>query len=205
MPRSSISLLNQYSGALNHPMSVAPRTADVWTHPPACTAGSGENGPSGVGFEDHRNGQVVSGELTWKARGHAGNRRWISRGISRDDLETVPIRRVTESVRFPEPVAFKDVPAPALPDVTGLRDHRVQIGSGRKDRVAHIGKFVRRHAGRLVITWRIARARVPRAVENRSRRQCVQGLLQIADHGILGLLLAGGDDGSHLPTRRRGG
>ncbi len=86
-------------------------------------------------------------------QGHAGDRLAAARRFG----GTVPIRRITESVRFPEPVAFAHVPAPALPDFTGLRDHRVQIGSGRKDRVAHIGKFVRRHAGRLVITWRIAR------------------------------------------------
>src|SRR5271166_720518 len=208
MPRSSISLPSQYSGALNHPMSVAPRTVDVgrWkvgNYPPARTAAPGENRPSGVGFEDHRNFYVVSDELTWKARGHPGDRRWISIVLSRHDLETVPIRRITESVRFPEPIAFTHVPAPTLPDFTGLRDHRVQIGVGRQDRVADIGEFVRRDAGRLVIAGRIARTRVAGAIENRSRRQRLEGLLQIPEHGVLGLLLAGRDDGLHLPTRRR--
>src|ERR1700758_5813169 len=105
MPRSSISLPNQYSGALNHPMSVTPgdggrRAVDVRNYPPACTAGPGENRSSGGGFEGRRNSDVVSNELSGKARRNAGDRRRILIVASRDDLETVPIRRITESVRF---------------------------------------------------------------------------------------------------------
>jgi len=128
--------------------------------------------PAPVGLQDRWERAAVVREVARKTRRNPLRARRIPGLRCRHDLHPVPVRPVTEPVRFVETVAFDHIPAPAFPGVTRRGDDGVSAGAGRQFQIADRGEVAWRRAGFDVLAGRcVGASAIAGDIQRRPGRQ----------------------------------